>query len=124
MLRASGVGARIELAALPALPGALALLARGVRSTFHAQNECAGAVACRDGSESDPAAALLFDPQTSGGLLFGVAAERADAALSALRRGGDPDAARIGEVVAAGGEARIELVRGAQLAARRSGNSP
>ena len=61
---------------------------------------------------------LLFDPQTSGGLLFGVAPQRAAEAVAALRAAGDRAAAVIGasrrarsdgiafEVVA-GDEARI-----------------
>jgi selenide,water dikinase len=41
---------------------------------------------------------LLFDPQTSGGLLLAVPRERAAAMLSALRATGDEAAAIIGEV--------------------------
>jgi len=41
---------------------------------------------------------LLFDPQTSGGLLFGVEAARADDAVRALRAAGDRAAAVIGIV--------------------------
>ena len=108
LLRASGVGAALEADALPALPGALALLASGLRSTFHAQNVAAAAALCAAPAlEARPAGALLFDPQTSGGLLFGVAAERAEAAVAALREAGDAAAAAIGHVVA--GPAHIEL---------------
>ncbi|MGH3053864.1 MAG: selenide, water dikinase SelD, partial [Gaiellaceae bacterium] len=39
LLRASDVGARLRADAIPALPGALALLAAGWRSSFHATNE-------------------------------------------------------------------------------------
>jgi selenide,water dikinase len=42
---------------------------------------------------------LLFDPQTSGGLLISMSPESADAALSALVRRG-VSARRIGQVVA------------------------
>jgi selenide,water dikinase len=41
---------------------------------------------------------LLFDPQTSGGLLLAVPRERGPAMLSALRAAGDGAAAIIGEV--------------------------
>jgi selenide,water dikinase len=44
---------------------------------------------------------LLFDPQTSGGLLIAVSRERAPAMLSALRAAGDAAAAIIGEVAPA-----------------------
>ncbi|HEY4817396.1 MAG TPA: selenide, water dikinase SelD [Candidatus Acidoferrum sp.] len=41
---------------------------------------------------------LLFDPQTSGGLLVAIASEAAESALAALRRDGVP-ARRVGRVV-------------------------
>jgi selenide,water dikinase len=44
----------------------------------------------------DPALELLFDPQTSGGLLFGVAPERCAEALRRLHDVGDARAAAIG----------------------------
>jgi selenide,water dikinase len=100
LLRAGGVAAELRAAALPALPGALALLALGLRSSFHAQNVAAGeALVDARALDSEPRGALLFDPQTSGGLLFGVAADRADAAVAALHEEGDLGAAPIGRVV-------------------------
>jgi len=99
VLRASGVGAELELSELPALAGAIDLLASGLRSSFHAQNVAASAaeVELRAAERSE----LLFDPQTSGGLLFCVAAERADEAVAALHEVGDRSAAVIGRLVAA-----------------------
>jgi selenide,water dikinase len=108
LLRASGAAAALDARALPALPGALALLASGLRSTYHAQNVAAAAELCDVRAlQATPAGALLFDPQTSGGLLFGVAAERAEAAVAALHAAGDPGAAAIGRVAA--GVPRIAL---------------
>jgi len=73
LLRASGVSASLDLGALPALPGALDLLAAGVRSSAHAQNEALPeGLRLPPGAASHPAYPLLFDPQTSGGLLFGI----------------------------------------------------
>lgn len=99
MLRASQVSARVALDALPLLPGVETLLASGLRSSFHAENARARR-GLRIASEvaDRPALEVVFDPQTSGGLLFGVAAECAADALAALRAGGDPDAALIGSV--------------------------
>jgi selenide,water dikinase len=99
MLRASKAGAVVDLAAVPLLPGASTLLARGLRSTFHPENARARR-ALRIGPAAAARLALdaLFDPQTSGGLLFGVSAARAAEAVAALRAGGDVHAAVIGEV--------------------------
>jgi selenide,water dikinase len=99
MLSASGLGAELELATLPALPGALELLAQDVRSTFHADNAAqASAFAIAPAAERSARLALLFDPQTSGGLLVGIAAERAERLLAELRAGGDEAAAIVGRV--------------------------
>jgi selenide, water dikinase len=106
MLRASGADARLDPAAIPPLDGALALLGRGVTSSLHAGNLAALASLAPDNSDDDRAfAALLIDPQTAGGLLAGVPAERAVACLAELRRLGYA-AAEIGVVAAPGGPAR------------------
>jgi selenide,water dikinase len=98
MLRASKASAALDLDALPALPGALSLLARGIRSTAHPENARARrAMLVDEAAARSPALDLLFDPQTSGGLLLGVPPERSPALLRALREAGD-DAVVIGRV--------------------------
>jgi selenide, water dikinase len=92
MLRASHVAAVLGLDAIPALQGARALAAHGVESTSAADNRHA-----LGGFEAGPDAALLVDPQTSGGLLLGLPASRADVCLEALLKAG-VEAAIIGEV--------------------------
>ena len=91
MLRASGVGAQVAGDALPALPGALELLAAGWRSSFHATNARAVAPAASNRDAASAVRELCFDPQTSGGLLAAVPAE----ALNELRT----DFATVGEDV-------------------------
>lgn len=91
MMRSSGTSADIDSAALPALPGFRAAEAAGILSTMHPKNLAYGALL--DG-EPD---AILFDPQTSGGLLASVPAEMADACLAALAQIGCP-ATSIGSV--------------------------
>ncbi|MDJ0865877.1 MAG: selenide, water dikinase SelD [Myxococcota bacterium] len=99
MLRASKASARLALERLPLLPGAAELLARGLRSSFHPENARARrALHVEASAATRPELDALFDPQTSGGLLFGVPEARAEAALAALRKGGDPAAACIGDV--------------------------
>ena len=102
MLDASGVGAVLRLEAIPALPGARALAAHGIESSLAPDN--------RRLVGDAPEAALLVDPQTSGGLLFGLPANRAVTCLEALRAAG-VNAAMIGEVEAAredGGRIRLD----------------
>ena len=105
MTRASGVGARVYTKQVPHLPGALRLINAGVVSSLQASNEQALAdFAVRGGSPAANAVRLLADPQTAGGLLAGVKAERATDCVAALVRRGHPCATVIGEVLAHGHE--------------------
>jgi selenide, water dikinase len=83
MLRASRVGAVLWPDLVPVLPGALELAGVGVESTLAPENRRS-----LPGAGTDARTALLFDPQTSGGLLAGIAAERVDACVAALRAAG------------------------------------
>jgi selenide,water dikinase len=99
MLRASKASAVIHVESLPLLPGVASLLTRGIRSTFHEQNtQGRRGISITAAAGTHPAIEALFDPQTSGGLLFGIAPERAAEALARLHETGDTDAALIGEV--------------------------
>ncbi|MFQ5698029.1 MAG: selenide, water dikinase SelD [Myxococcota bacterium] len=101
MLRASRLSARIAIDALPLLPGVETLLASGLRSSFHEQNaQASRGLRIAPDVADRPTLQLLFDPQTSGGLLFGVAPDRACEAIAALRSGGDSGAAVIGTACA------------------------
>jgi selenide,water dikinase len=94
MLDASGTAATVTLAAVPVLPGAEALAADGHASSLAPANR---AVMARMWFTESPRAALLFDPQTAGGLLAAVPADRAEALLAALKAEGEM-AAIIGHV--------------------------
>lgn len=105
MTRASSVGAQVFAKQVPHLPGALRLIDAGVVSSLQASNEQALAdFAVRGGSPGETAARLLADPQTAGGLLAGVKAEKATDCAAALVRRGHVHAAVIGEVLAHGHE--------------------
>jgi selenide,water dikinase len=85
MLRASSAAATLEGGAIPALPGARELAAEGIASTLAPEN--LRALQSR-GIAVSPEWALLADPQTSGGLLAGIAGDRAGPCIAALRSAG------------------------------------
>ncbi len=89
--RASGVGARIDLSAVPIRSGAEALAGQGIRSSLWAQNRASVSVFAPD----TPRADLVFDPQTAGGLLAAVPQSAVADILLAL-----PGAVQIGAVTA------------------------
>jgi selenide,water dikinase len=101
MLRPAALGAELRLDALPALPGVMDCLRSGIASSLHESNsEAAAAIVNGTTFAAHERWPLLFDPQTSGGLLAGVPAEQVSACVTALRRVGCSAASIIGEVVA------------------------
>ncbi len=111
LLTASGVGARIELDALPALDGAAETLAAGIVSSLQPQNlRLRRALDATEAQRRHPLFALLFDPQTAGGLLGAIPADAAETCLAALIEAGYAQATIIGEITPApSGEARVAL---------------
>jgi selenide,water dikinase len=99
MVQASGVTASLVLDAVPLYEGAAVLAALGIGSSLLPENLKLGAAIAADGAERSRFE-LLFDPQTAGGLLAGVPAERAGTCLAALRADGAAEAAEIGSVLA------------------------
>ena len=79
LCQASGVGAVVRLRDVPLMDGALALAEKGVRSTIYSDNRADPRITAPD----MPRAALMFDPQTCGGLLAAVPRERATALAKA-----------------------------------------
>ncbi|NLZ41894.1 MAG: selenide, water dikinase SelD, partial [Comamonadaceae bacterium] len=107
MLRGTGLSAQLNLSAVPLLEGALALAKAGFRSSLTGQNEVlAGALRSTRALEAHELA-LLFDPQTSGGLLAALPPDAAAGCVEALRGEGHA-AALIGEIVSADG-AEVEI---------------
>ena len=107
MVRASGVHAVIDPLRIPILPGAAAMLREGVQSTLHPGNRDAASRYINMGidlADED----ILFDPQTSGGLLSAVPDQSVEKVIVALRQGGAIHAAAIGRVTE-GEPGRISL---------------
>ena len=97
---ASGCGAELDLAAVPVLAGAEALAEQGVRSTLYPDNFKVS-VQMELAEPESARTALLFDPQTAGGLLAAVSADGAEERLEALREAGY-QVRRIGMLVECG----------------------
>jgi selenide,water dikinase len=117
MARASGVRLRLWVDRLPMFADAARLIEEGVSSK--------GARLNRQAYETEVNAPqgvlgtrelIVFDPQTAGGLLVALPAERTDAFVEALENAGTPAAAVIGEVVAEPAVASPQDVRILDLA--------
>lgn len=108
MAKASRVGVRFFYERLPVHPGFFALVERGVSTGSTAPNRRnVEAYLQAPASLDEIRRTLLFDPQTSGGLLLATPPESAEALLAALLASGH-QAAEIGEVLT--GPVRIEVV--------------
>jgi len=95
LARASGVELVLEQARVPGYALARETLAAGLRTGANKRNLAyAGELGPLAGTPED----LLLDPQTSGGLLAGVPADRADALVRELVAAGYARACIIGEV--------------------------
>jgi selenide,water dikinase len=118
MTRPSLVDVEIDLAAIPLLEGARETVEAGIFSSLQPQNlRLRRAVHDAEPLAHDPRYALLFDPQTAGGLLAGVPVDEAEACVAELRRLGYCRAAIIGRVLPESGAAeRIRIVAGTQPA--------
>lgn len=102
MARASGVRLRIEYQRVPHFPEALELRARGIRSSGLLSNRNAFSESVRfDDAVPEAWRELLFDPQTSGGLLIALPGAEAPSLLHHLREN-DIEAFAIGHITERG----------------------
>jgi selenide,water dikinase len=100
---ASGVDLEIAWDDIPVLPGVLECLARGIVPGAVERNRESSADRMRpDPKLTNDMLDLCFDPQTSGGLLIALPADRARSLLSRLREAGVSEAAVIGRVLGPG----------------------
>lgn len=111
MLRASGVGAELWLERIPVLPGVNPLLASGVESSLAPANRAVESEIDATGEVTTLTEyAVLFDPQTCGGLLLGVPPEHLDRCLRQLSEHGT-GADVIGRVSDKSADCRLRVVR-------------
>ena len=91
MMEASNVALHIDFSKVPFLSGARSYSERGIfpGGAFDNKGHFENLVEFSE-ELNEPAQMLLFDPQTSGGLLFGVAAESLDAFMNRAVEVGQP----------------------------------
>jgi selenide, water dikinase len=99
MAQGSGVTLVVESSSLPLLPGAVELALANKSGGMATNRAYFGPGVEFVAGVSDELQSLVFDPQTSGGLLVAVDPAQADACLTALKAAGVP-AVMIGEATA------------------------
>jgi selenide,water dikinase len=110
MLIAANVSATIELEKLPLLEGAIDCASRGWLSSLQPENiKGEKHLGNADAFKQHALYPLLFDPQTSGGLLAAVAEELAEQCVEELRAGDCPEAVIIGYITE-GEDVNVTLV--------------
>ena len=98
LTRASGVGARVERTAVPVIDGVPELVRDGFVAGGTRRNHAFVSSFVDWGATPTDGQLLLADAQTSGGLLFAVDPDAADALVAALGHHGTLAAARIGQL--------------------------
>jgi len=99
MTRSSGMSVEINLNSLPILDGALQMIATGIFSSLQDQNIRLRRAINEPGNlRQHKHFPLLFDPQTSGGLLASIPAANAGVCLAELHALGYPVSVVIGSV--------------------------
>ncbi len=100
MMKAAQVSVKLNLDKIPVLPGAIETLSQGITSSLHPKNlDNKIYLIDPEKLEKSPKYSLLFDPQTSGGLLAAVSVENANDCLQELINAGYTDSQIIGKVV-------------------------
>jgi selenide, water dikinase len=103
MTRPSEVDAEIHLSALPLLDGAQECVEAGITSSLQSANvRLRRALRNQEAFVKHPRYPLIFDPQTAGGLLASVPADRVDACIAALKAQGYPHTCKIGRILPQG----------------------
>ncbi len=103
MTRPSEVDAILDLHALPVLEGAEETAAAGILSSLQPANvRLRRALRNQEEMVNHPRYRLIFDPQTAGGLLASLPADRVDDCVAALRGAGYPHTQIIGSIQAPG----------------------
>ena len=101
MTRPSAVDAELNLSALPLLDGAEECVAAGIVSSLQSANvRLRRALRNQEAMVKHPRYPLIFDPQTAGGLLASVPADRVNDCIAELRVMGYASTVAIGRILA------------------------
>ncbi len=103
MMDAAGVGAEVQVGAVPLIDGVVDLANRGLLPGGSKRNLKSIATKVDFGRVGSPLREILADAQTSGGLLIAVHADRLDFLLAALQAERTEVSAVIGSVVSGNG---------------------
>jgi selenide,water dikinase len=99
MLRGAGAAAELDLTQIPLYASVLALARSGIASSLLPENSRLATSIAGPAAPDASVQAILFDPQTAGGLLIGVPEAQATACLDAIRAAGADDADIVGRVL-------------------------
>ena len=99
MLCGGSLGLRIDVRRVPLLPGTLEYCRDGIVPGGLSRNRAFREDIVRIDDVEQSRVDVLYDPQTSGGLLVSVSKQDSESLLSTLRREGDESAEIVGEVV-------------------------
>ncbi|MGB0582492.1 MAG: selenide, water dikinase SelD [Limisphaerales bacterium] len=103
MLSGTSLQANLSLDNLPLLDGVRHLSREGVSSSLLPANQSSAPME-QSATRHEDISKILYDPQTAGGLLAGISAERAEACVERLREIGYPKAQDIGIIRTKNGE--------------------
>jgi len=102
LVRESGVCAEIDAGSLPLFPHVMEYAQQGMFSGANERNaEYSAEVTAFDDGIGDDVRAILYDAQTSGGLLISLPEGQVDAALKEMHEAGLESATRIGTITSA-----------------------
>lgn len=112
LLNASQMNATVDSQSLPVLDGALDTLQKKIRSSLYPQNLRISRIIDISGNLGESTRFdLLFDPQTSGGLLVSIPSDQAQDFIKALHRCGYNGATIIGHINSkSSGEPRVKIL--------------
>ena len=110
MMGASGVSVRIDIDEIPILPGTDEMVGLGIQSTLAPDNRTLASKVAVSGIDIEcNTVAPLFDPQTGGGLLFGVSEEKLNDVLKLMTEHGFESTSVVGEVISKDGSPRLQF---------------